>query len=77
MKKLLTLTLLLPTAIMVISGAANAQRKNTTSHDVPPKIEAQSSETIKKDCHCDCKHHKKNKKYHENKELNKEKASQN
>lgn len=36
MKKYTSLLLLVPTALMVISGAASAQRKNTTSHDVKP-----------------------------------------
>ncbi len=36
MRKYFALLLLLPTAFMVMSGAANAQRKNTTSHDVKP-----------------------------------------
>ena len=53
---------------MVVSGAANAQRKNTTSHEVK-KIEdnikehkksiAPHKNDMKKDCQCDCKHHKK------------------
>ena len=65
MRKYLALLFLLPTALMVISGAANAQRKNTTSHDIPAKIEADISKDIKNvkqdikekmDKHdCDCK----------------------
>ena len=50
MRKYLALLFLLPTALMIISGAANAQRKNTTSHDIPAKIKE------KIDKHkCDCK----------------------
>ena len=70
MKKIATLILLLPLAIVIISVSANAQRKNTTSHDVATKIEA-PSEDIKSNCKCDCgcKHPKKH--------FNKEKTSQN
>lgn len=66
MRKLASLLLLMPTFIMVVSGAANAQRKNTTSHNVIQKIEDRIAE--KKDdkmykndenCRCDCKSHKK------------------
>ena len=65
MRKYLALLFLLPTALMIISGAANAQRKNTTSHDIPAKIEADISKDFKEakndikekiDKHeCDCK----------------------
>ena len=75
MRKYLALLFLLPTALMIISGAANAQRKNTTSHDIPAKIEADISKDFKEakndikekiDKHkCDCKKmHKKHKKDH-------------
>jgi len=47
MRKYLALLFLLPTALMIISGAANAQRKNTTSHDIPAKIEADISKDFK------------------------------
>ena len=76
MRKFALLLLLLPTFIMVVSGAANAQRKNTTSHEVK-KIENNINEhkentenykkEIKKDCHCDCEHHKKGHKKHHKK----------
>lgn len=60
MRKYIALILLLPTAFMIISGAANAQRKNTTAHDVPSKIEADiknfekdiKEKTGKYDCKC-------------------------
>ena len=74
MKKFALLLLLLPTFIMVVSGAANAQRKNTTSHNVMQKIEDKIAEKKddkmyknEKNCKCDCKHHKKHKKKHKNK----------
>jgi len=65
MKKYWALFLLLPTALMVLSGAANAQRKNTTSHDIPPKLEiTHPDKTPENDCPCKCKHHKKHHKKH-------------
>ena len=77
MKKIATLILLLPLAIVIISVSANAQRKNTTSHDVATKIEAQS-EDIKLGCKCDCgyDHHKKHKKHNNKKKNQEEKTSQ-
>ena len=76
MRKFALLLLLLPTFIMVVSGAANAQRKNTTSHEVK-KIEDKINDhkenvenykkDMKKDCNCDCDHHKKHKKKHHKK----------
>lgn len=48
MKKYFALLLLLPTALMVISGAAQAQRKNTTAHDVKPACMCEG----KADCGC-------------------------
>ena len=72
MKKFALLLLLLPTFIMVVSGAANAQRKNTTSHDVVKHIEnnvdeKSMSEKKDKNCQCNCEHHKKCKKKHKKK----------
>ena len=69
MRKLALLLLLLPTFVMVVSGAANAQRKNTTSHDVIKKVEnnideKSMKEKTDKNCKCDCEHHKKCKKKH-------------
>ena len=76
MRKFALLLLLLPTFIMVVSGAANAQRKNSTSHEVK-KIEdnindhkeniENNKKNMKKDCNCDCEHHKKHKKKHHKK----------
>ena len=71
MKKIATMLLLLPLAIVIISVSANAQRKNTTSHNVATKIE--TSDRIKPSCNCECIHHKK----HHHKEKNtEEKTSQ-
>ena len=74
MRKIALLLLLMPTFIMVVSGVANAQRKNTTSHDVVKPIENNiedvegekiNNEKQGENCKCDCKHHKKyKKKYH-------------
>ena len=73
MRKLALFLLLLPTFFMTISGAANAQRKNTTSHEIK-KIEDKINEhkenikdyekEMKDNCNCDCKHHKKHHKTH-------------
>ena len=74
MRKIVLMLLLLPTFIMVVSGAANAQRKNTTSHDVMQKVEDKINERkddkmYKNDenCKCDCKSHKKHKNKHKKK----------
>ena len=73
MKKIALLLLLMPTFIMVISGAANAQRKNTTSHNLIKPIENNISDTNEEkmdnkkkeeNCKCDCDCHKKHKKKH-------------
>ncbi len=69
MRKYLALLLLTPTAFMVMSGAANAQRKNTTSHDVKPVCDCIGQP----DCECssplertDTKiHHEKARKAHD------------
>ena len=73
MRKIALLLLLMPTFIMVVSGAANAQRKNTTSHDIVKPMENNVNEVENKktdkdeNCKCDCKHHKKCKKKHHKK----------
>ena len=79
MKKIALLLLLLPTLIMVVSGVAKAQRKNTTSHDIVKKIESNINDPKKdivsakkeENCKCDCEYHKKYKKKHHKKQKNK------
>lgn len=77
MKKFAALLLLLPTVLMTISGAANAQRKNTTSHDVKPKADCVCEG--QKACPCmeqmkkDAKKHHKDKKHGEDKKHHKDK----
>lgn len=79
MKKFAALLLLLPTVLMTISGAANAQRKNTTSHDVKPKTACVCEG--QKDCPCmeqmkkDAKKHHKDKKHDEDKKHHKDKKN--
>ena len=78
MHKILSLALLFPTVFMLCTGIANAQRKNTTSHDIPAPIEISVTENLNENCNCDCnKHQKHHKKHHKSHKNSKEKTSQN
>ena len=80
MKKYLYLFLLAPLALTIASGAAQAQRKNTTAHDVPVKAAASADEKMSCDgCTCGCQKQRNKqmmKKHHQAKQM-KEKTSQN